>query len=98
MKSHPSQSLPNLRVHKPDLASESLPDLRSLPPDTLLSPEQAADALGLKPSTLSIWRSVGRYNLPYIKAGRMVRYRVGDVLAWLDRRARTHTGEPGAAA
>ena len=92
MKSNPSQSLPNVREHKPDLRSESLPDLRGLPPDTLLSPEQAAQALGLKPATLSIWRCTGRYNLRFVKAGRLIRYRAGDVVAWLDSRARVHTG------
>ena len=72
--------------------SPTLPNLRELAPDTLLSPEQAATFLGLKPATLSIWRCTGRYNLRFVKSGRLVRYRAGDIVAWLDGRSRIHTG------
>lgn len=41
--------------------------------------KNAAHILGVKPSTLSVWRSTGRYNLPYMKVGRLVRYRVSDL-------------------
>lgn len=67
-------------------------NLSALPPDTLLDDAQAAAALGLRPSTLSVWRSTGRYALPYVKVGRLVRYRAGDLAAWLDKRAKLHTG------
>ncbi|SEJ66399.1 Helix-turn-helix domain-containing protein [Azotobacter beijerinckii] len=55
--------------------------------------KQAAIALGIKASTLSVWRSTGRYNLPYIKVGRMVRYRVSDLAEFMARRTVGHTGE-----
>lgn len=37
--------------------------------DELLDERAAAEILDLKPGTLSIWRSTGRYPLPYVKIG-----------------------------
>jgi excisionase family DNA binding protein len=54
----------------------------------LLDENQAAAYLTVSPGTLSVWRSVGRYNLPFVKVGRMVRYRLTDLDAWLEARAR----------
>jgi hypothetical protein len=54
----------------------------------LLSPEQAAAFLDTSPGTLSVWRSTGRYALPFLKIGRKVRYRKGDLLAWMASRTR----------
>ena len=53
--------------------------------DRLYSPEEAAEYLGVVENTLSVWRSTGRYNLPYIKVGRLVRYRLSDLQAFLAR-------------
>jgi excisionase family DNA binding protein len=54
----------------------------------LLSEKEAAQLLTCSPGTLSVWRSTGRYNLPFLKVGRMVRYRRADLLAWLKNRTR----------
>ena len=54
----------------------------------LLKEQEAAQVLGIAPGTLSVWRSTGRYNLPFLKVGRSVRYRRADLLAWLDARVR----------
>lgn len=54
----------------------------------LLNEKQAAELLDTAPGTLSVWRSTGRYNLPFIKIGRKVRYRRADLLAWLEQRTR----------
>ena len=43
--------------------------------DPLLSPEDVAGNLGVSVQTLASWRSNGRYDLPYVKIGRLVRYR-----------------------
>ena len=59
----------------------------------LLDDAQSGQALGVKTTTLAIWRSTGRYALPYIKVGRLVRYKVGDIRAFIERRTKTHTGE-----
>jgi len=57
----------------------------------LLDETKAAAVLGdVKPGTLSVWRSTGRYKIPYIKIGRRVRYRRGDLLAWLESRTRAN--------
>ena len=38
------------------------------------------------PNTLAVWRSTGRYNLPFVKIGRLVKYREADLVAFIDRR------------
>ncbi|HEY9147111.1 MAG TPA: helix-turn-helix domain-containing protein [Thiobacillus sp.] len=53
-----------------------------------LTTEQAAEYLGVKPSTLETWRCNKRYGLAYIKLGRLIRYRVRDLDAFLERRTR----------
>jgi Helix-turn-helix domain len=52
----------------------------------LLTAEEAAAAIGVTSGTLAIWRCTRRYPLPWIKAGRKVRYREDDVAAFLDSR------------
>jgi excisionase family DNA binding protein len=56
-----------------------------LKPPVLLNRDQAARYLGVKKNTLSAWASTGRYNLPYIKVGHLVKYRVEDLEAFLQR-------------
>ena len=50
--------------------------------NTLLKPEQVAERLGVSPTTLATWRCTKRYPLAYVKVGRLVRYRMGDVDAF----------------
>ncbi|HRE18612.1 MAG TPA: helix-turn-helix domain-containing protein [Rhodocyclaceae bacterium] len=54
----------------------------------LLDEAQAAELLTVAKGTLGVWRSTGRYALPFIKVGRRVRYRRADLLAWLEKRTR----------
>lgn len=54
----------------------------------LLDDKAAAAILDVSPGTLSVWRSTGRYNLPFLKIGRKVRYRRADLDAWLVKRVR----------
>lgn len=56
--------------------------------DARLAETEAAAYLGVKPTTLQIWRSTNRYPLPYIKVGRLVRYRLSDLDAFLAQRTR----------
>ncbi len=56
----------------------------------LLAEKEAADFLQLSPGTLSVWRSTGRYALPFVKIGARVRYRRSDLQSWLDSRVRTN--------
>lgn len=50
-----------------------------LPKSDLLSREQAAEYLGVTSQTLAIWASTKRYELPYVKIGRLVKYRKSDL-------------------
>lgn len=54
----------------------------------LLDEREAAGVLDVSPGTLSVWRCTGRYNLPFVKVGRKVRYRRADLMAWLEERTR----------
>ena len=54
--------------------------------DPLLSSTQAAEYLGVREGTLCVWRSVKRYEIAFIKVGRLVRYRKSALDAFLDRR------------
>jgi hypothetical protein len=54
----------------------------------LLDEQAAAALLTVAPGTLGVWRSTGRYNLPFLKVGRAVRYRRADLVAWLEKRTR----------
>lgn len=47
--------------------------------EPLLTPEEAAELLSVKPKTLTWWRCKGRYGLKYVKVGRFVRYRLSDL-------------------
>ena len=60
-------------------------------PNALVNRSVAALLIGLKPTTLEVWASTGRSDLPYVKCGRMVRYKLGDIAAYLDRRTRKQT-------
>lgn len=48
-------------------------------PPNMLTREEAAEFLGVKPGTLEVWASTQRYSLPYVKVGRCVRYRRADL-------------------
>lgn len=54
----------------------------------LLDDNATAALLDVSPGTLSVWRSTGRYNLPFLKIGRKVRYRRSDIETWLQARTR----------
>lgn len=69
--------------------AEALP----LNPIGLLTPDQVAAALGLSHRTLAAWRSSRRNPLPYVKVGRLVRYRLQDVNDWLQSQLHTSSAE-----
>ena len=57
---------------------------------TLASPlvdeKQASEILGLAPGTLSVWRCTKRYDLPFVKVGRSVKYRLSDLERFVESR------------
>lgn len=54
--------------------------------DKLLNRKEAAKFLGTTEGTLAIWSSTGRYNLPFVKIGRLVKYRYSDLMGFIERR------------
>ena len=55
-------------------------------PEQLLTKEEVSTILGVSVGTLAVWRATKRYNLPYVKSGRLVRYRAEDVQAFIASR------------
>lgn len=55
-------------------------------PITLLTERQAAEVLSVAPQTLAVWRCAHRHDLPYVKVGSAVRYRLADLEKWLEER------------
>ena len=52
----------------------------------LLATTAAAEYLGVTPRTLTVWRCTKRYAIPYIKVGRLVKYRREELDRWLESR------------
>lgn len=88
-----ASSLPSTPQTATALSRVQAINLDALPDSHLLAPADAGAAIGIEPSTLSVWRSSGRYALPFVKSGRKVFYRAGDLRAFLAQRTKTHTGQ-----
>lgn len=54
----------------------------------LLDEKEAAEFIDVAQGTLSVWRSTGRYSIPFIKIGRNVRYSRKALEAWMESRTR----------
>ena len=52
----------------------------------LLTPAEAAEILGVKVDTLTVWRSTKRYPLPFVRVGRRIKYKAEDVLSFIEAR------------
>lgn len=52
----------------------------------LLTNEEAAEYLGVASNSLAVWRTTKRYAIPYVKVGRLVKYRIADLDAFLESR------------
>ena len=59
----------------------------------LLNRKEAAEKLGVTEGTLAVWSCTKRYGLPFIKVGRLVKYRLADLEAFLDSRTQNGRGE-----
>ena len=49
----------------------------------LLTRREAAGYLGVAEQTLAVWKCTGRRSLPFVKIGRLVRYRKADLDAFI---------------
>lgn len=65
--------------------------LDDLPDGQMLDTEQAAQAIGSNPATMSVWRCTKRVIIPYHKIGRRVVYKAGDLKKFMQ--ARTIDGD-----
>ncbi len=54
--------------------------------EKLLSNKEASAYIGVLPGTLESWRYSKRYPIPFIKVGRLVKYRQSDLDIFLDQR------------
>lgn len=54
-----------------------------------------AEYLDVSTRTVEQWRLVGSDGPPYLKIGRLCRYRRADVDAWLESRVRRSTSDSG---
>lgn len=55
------------------------------PSDPLLTTPEAAAYIGVTEGTLQTWRCIGRYDIPFVKVGRLVKYRKSALDAFLER-------------
>ena len=56
------------------------------PKDEILGNTDAAEYIGVTPRTLEVWRCTKRYQIPFIKVGRLVKYRKSALDNFLDSR------------
>ncbi len=63
--------------------------------DELLTTEEASRFLKLRPNTLEIWRLKGIGPKFYRISGRTVRYRLSDLMEFVEKSVRTSTSDQG---
>ena len=51
----------------------------------LVSSDDAAAYIGVQPGTLEVWRCTKRHIIPFVKVGRLVKYRLRDLDRPIDR-------------
>ena len=52
--------------------------------DKLFTNKEAAEYLGIKENTLTIWRNSRKYDIPYIQVGRKIKYKKSDLDKFLN--------------
>jgi len=62
--------------------------------EELLTTTQAATFLNVRPQTLRIWRSTKRYDLPAVRVGGAVRYKLSDLQRFIDAGATPTAAAP----
>lgn len=82
-------------VPSPHAETKPASALLDLDPSRLLTPTEAAEALGVKPQTLATWRC-RRIGPGYVKLNRTVRYSAGDLTRYLRDRQIEHSEERAA--
>ena len=91
LPSKPRNSVPSARLRDSasfPIGSDSEDQAR------LITEREAADLLTLSVKTLRNWRLSG-YGPPHLKLGRLVRFRLSDLKAWLKSCERASTSDRG---
>lgn len=55
----------------------------------LLTRVEAAEYLGVTSQTLAVWACTQRYSLPFVKIGRLVKYRLDDLNQFIENGLQT---------
>lgn len=55
----------------------------------LLTRVEAAEYLGVTAQTLAVWACTQRYSLPFVKIGRLVKYRLDDLNKFIENGLQT---------
>lgn len=77
-----SRKVQHLAVH-----GHTLPNMDAYDADELITPREVARRLSVAEETLASWRSRKKPHLPFLKLGRLVRYRRSDLVAFVQRAA-----------
>ena len=64
-------------------------------PSPLLTRKQAAEYLGVELETLNNWACTGRYNLKFVKIGRLAKYRKTDLDEFIAKRTINFSNNEG---
>lgn len=51
----------------------------------LICRKRAAEFLGIKENTLAVWAVNKRYELPFYKVGRLVKYKISDLEIFIEK-------------
>jgi excisionase family DNA binding protein len=65
--------------------------MSTISPPRFLTSDQAAEYIGIAPQTLAAWRCLKRQQIAFTKVGRLCKYRVEDLDAWLASRVQNPT-------
>ena len=66
---------------------------KTQPPERLYTTKEAAKILGVSPDTLYCWKSTKRYDLPVVKMGGRNKYRLSDLMSFIEARTINKLGE-----
>lgn len=65
----------------------------NIAPSGLMTPRDAAVYIGVKINTLAVWRMTNKYELPFVKLGKVIRYRKSDLDEWINKNISGHKAE-----
>ena len=83
----------SMQRQKTEQVKEQTPDVQRTQWPERMRRRLAADYLGVKPHTLAVWATTGRYRLPFIKVGSIVYYSKSALDTFLANRTVGSAGE-----